>query len=181
MSKRKKQKVFITSEGVSIPLKKIPPYLIDRITVSVAFPEPPFYTVETASGNKENHPITQEFIDGPDATEEEKEAWKKYLEENNAAQQKLNEKMLDVFILKGTDLDPSQDVEWMEEQEFFGIKIPEKKHELILHYFKMELLTGPEDIKGLTLAIIENTGRASEDEVAQIRASFRDNLEGQED
>lgn len=93
---------------------------------------------------------------------------------NNLRQQTayVNEKMMQFYIITGTDVQLPEDNSWREQQEFFGIEIPTNKTELLYHYITTEVITDARELMSLVERIMEEAGLDA-DVLSAARETFR--------
>lgn len=171
---------YTTNDGVSLETMAVSPFLLEKVRQSVfdrlrddgILIDCPTYEVKTAAGNVEIHEHNEKTIADQATSEEEKGLWEKYQAGLKQASTEASEKVTEALLLRGVKFDLPKDNGWKEEQEFLGILIPEKSHELKLHYLTTELVKSPADIIGLIAAVTRHTG-VSEEALAAAEASFR--------
>lgn len=168
---------FTTSTGVELILKRISPLLVNKAQASVIFPERPTYEAETVSGEIEIHEHDKTTLE----TEEDHEAWRQYLMEYMRAEQLQNERLTNVLLRRGIDYDALQlpeDEGWIEEQQdIFGIEVPEDPFKRKMHWLETEAFTTTEEIEKLIIRLMAMTG-VDEEVLTAAERSFRRPLEG---
>lgn len=92
----------------------------------------------------------------------------------------VNEKMMQFYILTGTDVQLPADDKWRRKQEFFGIEIPEDENELLYHYITTEIITDARELMSLVERIMEEAG-IDPDTLDAARETFRGVLGKQAD
>lgn len=183
MTSEKETGIYTTEDGVTLPTQSVSPFLLEKVRQAVydrlrnegILIDCPTYEVKTAAGNVEIHEHNEKTIADPSTSEEDKDLWKKYQVGLKQAATEASEKVTEALLLRGVPFDLPKDNGWKEEQEFLGIEIPKKSHELKLHYLTTELVKSPADIIGLITAVTRHTG-VSEEALAAAEASFRDSL-----
>lgn len=161
-------KTFTTRAGVELILVPIPPLLLEQVRASVKYPPVPTYTTKTAAGNEETYKHDETTL----TTDEERLAWAEYLAGKKEADRLLNERVMRALFLKGIALTMPTDNEWVLEQEFMGIKVPDNPLERKLHYISTELVSTSEDMVGIMSEIMRLTG-VDEAVVKNAEESFR--------
>jgi len=159
---------FTTSLGKTVIIRKIPQLLLDKIQASIDRPEPPKYKIITASGEEVWESHTENTLE----TDDDKLLYKKYKEAMTEADNKLNENMFKVIIMRGIDIPLPEDTSWIDMQRFLGVKIPDDPLELKYLYIQTEIIGTAEDIVALTSMVMEMTG-VPEDALAEARKSFQ--------
>lgn len=176
---------FTTTAGVRIPIQPIS--LLDLQLAQNAVEEqfreggepvdPPMYEVRLElEDTSEYHPHTKVTI--KDATNEEKEAWQKYLETVSKMQDETEQRTALVF-LEGIIVDLPEDDKWIKRRKkLFNEDVPEDEDERKLHYIDKVLLKTPADKDDLTVEIhkLSMTG-ASEEAIAAWEELFRGEME----
>lgn len=169
------KKEYTTSNGVVVEIKSVPPYLLDQLFQQINYPIKPTYSTVTAGGEKEVFEHDETTLETP----EDKAIWAKYQAEQAAAELQENELMMNVMLLKGINVDTENGHyhDWLEEQAFLGIKLPESKPALKVQYIKTEVLANPEDIAQLMTLIMAQSG-VSEEVVKSATDSFQSAVSG---
>lgn len=161
-------KTFTTKAGLELILVPIPPLLLEQVRASVKQPPIPTYATKTAAGNVETFNHNETTL----VTDEDKAAWAEYKRLKAEADKLLNERVMRALFLKGIALNMPNDAEWVQEQEFMGIKVPEHPLERKLHYIQTEILASSEDMVGIMSDIMRLTG-VDEEVVKGAEESFR--------
>ncbi len=160
--------VFVTRDGNRIPLRRVAPLLMEKIRQSVVLPSPPTYEVETAGGDIEKHIHDETTLE----TDEDRAAWAAYQTAQVQANGDLMEKILRLLFAKATgDVVPAGD-EWVKEQTYLGVDVPDDPLGRKIHYIQTELLTHTGDIMAFMSAAVALTG-VDEEVVEAAEATFR--------
>jgi hypothetical protein len=175
---------FTTTAGIKIKIEPIS--LLDLRLAQDAIEDefksrgepidPPTYEVEVLGGEKEYHPHTEVTIQ--DATDEEKEAWQKYLEALERLQDET-QKRTGIVYLEGIIFDMPKGDAWVKRRKkLFNEDVPEDEDERKLHYVNKVLLKTPADQTGLMLEIqkLSMTG-VSEEATEAMEQLFRSQME----
>lgn len=176
MNKKKAQEekkapdFFTTSMGYKIEINPIPPFLMDKATQGVVYPEKPMYEVETAGGEIEYHPHDETTL----ANDADRAIWDAYQSALTAAQEQENEGMMRIMLLKGIGVEMQGEAfeDWLEEQEFLGIEVPKGKSARKVHYIESEILGNNDDIAEIMTRIVAASG-VSQEVVDSAKESFR--------
>lgn len=169
-SPRLRSKSWVSSTGKKIILTGVNPLLLEKIAGGVTIPVRPQYAVETAFGTTEWHDHDESTLETP----EERQAWNVYVKERDAADSTLVQRFTRVLFTKGISLEVDEEemAEWEEEQKFFGIPIPEGKHERRMHYIETAVISNEQDIVEMFDVIMRLTG--IDDEILdEARRSFQ--------
>lgn len=163
----KEQDVFVTSSGLKIKLKKVSPMLLQKVMNSIEMPKRPTYEAKTISGRVEVWPMDKESAEQMDHGQSR---WDYYQEELSRAQNTLNDRVMNVAFLYGTEVEIPENG-WAEMQEMIGIDVPpvEQKERRKAHYLVTEL--NAEDVSGLMLALWRVIG-TPEDVISEAQNSF---------
>lgn len=159
--------VFTSSTGRKITLQGVSPFLVDKVRAGIVFPKPPTYTAATATGEIETYPHDETTL----ATDEDKKAWAAYQADLAQAQAKSNDTMARLILTRGVVLTIPDDG-WREEQESFGIQIPDKPVDLKLHFIMTEVIGNADDL-GEIIAQVLGLSTMDERAVEAARSSFR--------
>jgi len=163
--------VYETRKGVAVRLRLFSPVLQDKVRQSVEFPEVPVYVATTAGGGKEEHPYTADMVESDD----EKAMWAEYQAKRLAANLTLYERLGRLALIRGTDPDIPEG--WEQEQELYGITVPEDPTERKLHWLETEAVESNDDLSELVLSILQYQNIKQEDRAAAA-ASFPDPVGG---
>lgn len=162
---------FVTSGGVTLTLKAVPPMLVDRVRNSVKPPEPPTYEAKTVAGDVEIHVHDETTL----TTDEEKAAWAKYQMDLAAYSSEMSDRMSRVLLHRGIEFDYDPEGEWADDQRFLDIEIPDDPRDRRLHYLMTEIFLTTDDLTEVLLQILQMTG-ITEKVMADVRASFRGDI-----
>ncbi len=163
--------VFVTKDGNRIPLRRVAPLLMEKVRQSVKLPTPPTYEVETVGGDIEIHVHDETTLE----TDEDRAAWAAYQTAQAQANGDLMEKILRLLFAKATgDVVPAGD-EWIKEQQYLGVDVPDDPLGRKIHYIQTELLTHTGDIMAFMSAAVALTG-VDEEVVESAEATFRNQV-----
>jgi hypothetical protein len=165
---------YITSRGIEIKLRPIPPYLIQMTSSSFEMPEPPTYTVQTEGGGIEVHKHDEASI--AQSSPEEQATWIEYTEKVNAAASKASEQLMTIVLIDGVDVEIPDENRWLKKMSLMGITVPEDPEDRLLMYKKTELLGNPDDMAKIMELVLGLTGVNRED-LNKIKNSFQDRME----
>jgi hypothetical protein len=176
----KEKETYTTIDGVTLETVAVSPFLLEKVRQSVydrlrndgILIDCPTYEVKTAAGNVEIHEHNEKTIADQATPDEDRELWEKYQAGLKLSTTEAIEKVTEALLLRGVKFDLPKDDGWKEEQEFLGVTIPEKMHELKLHYLTTELVKSAADIIELVSTVTRHTG-VSEEALAAAEASFR--------
>lgn len=141
--------------------------LLQKVMNSVEMPKRPTYEAKTLSGRVEVWPMDNESATQLDHGESR---WSYYQEELSKAQNVLNERVMNVAFLYGTEVKIPENG-WAEMQVMIGMEVPpiEQMERRKAHYLATEL--SAEDVSGLMLALWRVIG-TPEDVIAEAQGSF---------
>ena len=105
--KRPETVEWVTSKGIRVVLKSIPPYLVQLAAHSIPRPELPTYTVKIAGGGEETHFHDETSI--AQSSDEEKARWVEYKSQLLRADQQATETVLDIILLEGIEVDEKEE------------------------------------------------------------------------
>lgn len=163
---------YVTDKGIHVTLSGLPPLLIPMIANSVVFPKKPTYTFQDVSGED----VVVEHDEKTLKTDEDKKAWADYEEAKAAADNQVVEKLLNLCLLEGVQVDLSPIDKWKKRQALIGIPIPEDPDELEMMYKRSVVISSSKDITHVMKRCMELTG-VSPEEVNAIQKSFPDKVE----
>jgi len=183
--------LFTTSRGVIGECKPVAGALeaIEaNIRKSINWPEPLTRTMTDVAGSEMELPLTQEYVDGNEATDEQKEAWVDYIIADQAAQLEFNTrhstgltKLLAWEGFKPLNIEALH-AQWAEEDEWLEMTIPEGERDRAFHFFQTRVLGNADaDIKGIATGIMRASGYSREvlDEYERrFRADLGQSTEG---
>ena len=173
-------KTYTTERGIEIRVTPIP-LLLEKVRDAHDRPEPPTYAEKTASGAERQVAMVEEDMKAakahnPDWYAQHAEVWEAYEVEAEKSETALNEKLLNTVCLKAVQVEMPKDDDWIEEQLFLGIQVPEGKTQRRVHYVKTEVIGGSRDI--IRLMALAAGAEVSEEVLAQAEGSFRNLLQG---
>lgn len=180
MSKRKqpriRTKMHTSSTGIKITLRGLPPLVIPRLNETIVFPDKPTYEVPTEDGHVEVYEHDLESLN----TDEDRAAWDKYLEDLEGAEVELTSKVIKVVLLEGIKVQPKgvEFEKWKKRQALMGMPVSDDEEEMLLHYKETRIIGTAEDIREITLIVMELTGVPKE-EIDKLVASFSDSVESE--
>lgn len=113
-----------------------------------------------------------------DGSQEEKEAWAKHQDAINRLNMAKDLRATEIMLLRGikNEVDKHPTPEWIKEQEYWGIELPDDPRKLQLEYIGSEILITPIDKIAATkkVALLNLNGVASEEDIASVEATFQD-------
>jgi hypothetical protein len=162
-------KTFVTSRGISVPIKPVSQFKIDSLRMAKVEISPPTYRVSTVGGDEQEYPLDAVAAENKGRLDE----WNAYLKEKQTAESGYAKKFLEMVIWEGAEIEvPGPDSDWQKTNDYFGIKVPDNAIERKLFYVYNELLGTPEDIGDLVSQIFA-VSRIDEEAVKILRDSFR--------
>lgn len=170
MSKKVNSKEFTNSIGNKFILQGLPPLTMPSLMESISFPNKPTYSITTATGEIETHEHDETTLQTP----EDYDAWSKYEEDKQKAEQELSNRMLNCILIEGVTLPEGIDfTRWEKRQKLMGLSIPEDEEEKLLQYKKNEVIRSADDIRELMRLVMELTG-VTQEVVELTKKSFPD-------
>lgn len=134
----------------------------------------PTYEIKLPNGQVEIHKHDEKSIADKDTSQAEKEAWEKYQVTKKEMEAAISEKSTAYAFYHGIECEIPE--EWLEEQKWLEIELPENKRDLKLMYVT-EMLTTPYDIKNAYLEILKlSTKGVDKSTVNAVEDSFRSTL-----
>lgn len=180
------KKSYTTKSGYTIRFRTIAPSLIAKVQQSIDEAKKPTYVEERVGGkNEDGTPlmiaVNVEHDESTLETEEEKQAWADYLRKRDEVDKLRKERIMQLFYLRGIDVDLPNNDEWLEDQRYLGVKdLPDGSDTrgTKLHFLDTEVLASPEDIMEVITAIITLSG-VEQEAIEEARAMFRRTISGQ--
>jgi len=155
--------------GYEFNIKPISPILIDKVQKTIPVPEPPTYIAETVGGGQEIHVHDESTLESP----EDHAAWATYKRELADYQSSVTDKLLELFILMGVDLELPEDDSWVEEHKYLGLEVPvDDRRALKVYWVSNVVLGSGEDLTGLMFEVMKGTG-VDQEVLDSVQDSFR--------
>lgn len=189
MAKRKKKRVlaveaeteeYVTSKGIVVTLKAMPPLLVTRMASEANFPTKPTYEITTASGDIEthDHEVDPEKEINTLDSDDDRKVWADYLLETDAAEERLTMMTLNAVLMDGVVIKPDDDqiTLWASRQRIIGLEVSEDPEERLMHFKETEVVGNKEDMEHILNRVMVLTG-VSEEQLEKARASFPDQVE----
>lgn len=166
---------YKTASGFHIKIHGLPPLLVPMLSSSVDYPMKPTYSITTVDGRVEVHEHDEKSIET--ATPEEKDAWVRYLREDEEADGRQAEIMMNAVIMEAIDVDftPEELESWRKRQKLIGIRLPDDPEELLFAFKKGKVLGSTNDIKFVMDMSMRLTG-VDEETVEAVKSSFPDQV-----
>jgi hypothetical protein len=140
--------------------------------------EPPTYEVKLPGGVTQKHEYDQEGIDDPSTPEEDKAKWNQYQSDVMEFNQTFSELSMNMILYDGVELSDEISEDWLEEQSWMGIDIPENKFDLKVLYLQTEIFKTPSDLQKVVQDIMRISMKGVDQEaVDAAMASFRGAME----
>src|SRR3990167_3625754 len=173
---------YTTVSGITIKIKPVSPLTIQKIQQAVKREfekrnEPlarPTYILKTSLGDEETFEHDEKTLE----TDEDREAWGKFIDANTRLRIESEERLARFMKLDGIEYDAPDD-EWQKLQKYMGLEIPTDPFELKIHYLDTEILRTPKDQNGVIerILVLSSAGMPQE-ALDAVRASFRSDAAG---
>lgn len=172
-----RQSQFTTAAGATIELRGLSPWMLDAIAPSLEQdwqdlgrekPSPPTYVVTTVGGSEQVHPHDETTLE----SDEDRAEWAAYQRARAEWEKELRERMTRVVLAEGVLAGPADD-DWIANQKFLGLRVPDDPRARRLHWIRTQLIQGPEDAQGIVAAVLALSG-LSEEKLRAAERSFRD-------
>ena len=171
----KGQTVYLTANGTELVLNSISPLFIAKLQSVGTLPDIPTRKVKLDLDGLEptyqEEPLSEEDLQ----TVEEERIWAKYVEERDAVLTRRNTGFMKAIFAKGVSVDLDHLDAWKEEQEYFGLEIPEHPTDLKVEYIQTEVITSTDDMIGVITGVLGRSG-VPQEELESVRAMFRDSI-----
>jgi hypothetical protein len=169
---------YTTQRGITVDIRPIP-LLLDEVRKANPLPDAPTYTEKLAGGATQDVEITDADAlawarNDPDTWAPHAERWATYIQERDAAQGLLNDRIWLAVMRRAIVVEMPKDDAWVAEQEELGLTVPASPQERRLHYIRTEVIGGMADIWKITA--IANGADLSEEALQLAEASFRHSL-----
>lgn len=171
-----KKRVYVTDNGTELEIRAISLSELQMAQAGLRAEyvergeplNPPKYKIETFGGGEEWHDHDEKSI----RTDEEKEAWAKYLDANNRLNRE-SAKLVQEFVFEdGIVLDVPENGTWQARMKRRRIKIPDDLTEMRTLYILTEYLKTPQDIKSCIGEILKVSARGTDNQ-AEIEAALK--------
>lgn len=167
---------YVTKRGHRVKVQSFPHLLPGKVQVAAEkkakelFPAVvPTYDEPLMGGGVQTFEHDDKSVEGnPEATE----ALNQYRTNLRKQTAYVNEKMMQFYILTGTEVQLPDDDKWRKRQEFFGIELPDDENELTYHYITTEIITDARELMDLVERIMEEAG-IDPDTLDAARETFR--------
>lgn len=172
---------YTTPTGITVELSAIPQLQVEMVRSKAMadwqaehgeLPSKPTYTITTADGAEETHEHDETTIAEDPAA---KIAWDTWQNKHALCEAFVSEKVMDFFMLRGIKVEMPASDEWIDQQGYFGITVPDQPVARRLHYIRTEVLSGPADIGEIMTKIMSLSGTPQE-VVDQAAATFRNSV-----
>lgn len=170
---------YTTERGVKIGIVPIP-LLLDKIREANPGPPSPTYTEHLAGGATQDVEITEQMAatwaeKDPDTWAEHAEAWAAYEVERDRHTAELNELLWRAVMRRALQVEMPKGDAWAEDQESYGIDVPDDPAERRDHYIWTEVLGGQRDI--IKVMGLASGADLTEEQIRAAEASFLDTLQ----
>lgn len=166
---------YTTSRGYIVTFKSIP-VLFQKLMQQFPVPQPPTYTVQTATGATETHPHNETTLE----TDADRAAWAAYQQKLWTRGVAFVNALIRLCLLEGiTVQNPAQRADWERRQRLIGLVIPQDPLERELHFLETEITARAEDVM-MVLAGVARASGIDEEAVSSLEDSFRGAVERNE-
>ena len=142
--------------------------------------EPPTYITKLPNGAEQKHEYDLEAIEDPSTSEEDKALWEQYQKDLAEFNVELSNASMNMILYDGVKCEVNE--EWIEEQRWMGIDIPDNKFDLKVHYLQTEVFMTPIDIqKVIQDVMLLSMKGVDQDAVDAAMRSFRGESEDGEE
>jgi hypothetical protein len=172
---------FTTRGGVTLKLRPVSPFLLDRAANSFKPPNAPEYTERIQLPGMPEATQTHTMRDGTEATTpEEKQAWANYQAEIAKIEKSKNIRMIEMVILPSvyTDLELPTDDSWERMQRYIGVEVPTEEMARKSHYILTQILITESDIHGALNKVLQ-ISQLPQEIISSAEQSFPDPLQQQ--
>lgn len=167
---------YITAKGAKVRFIGVNPTLIDKLNSAGNMPDVPYREIEISElGEVQKEPLSANDLQ----TDEEIRQWAEYVEKRDAILQKRNDNFLKAIFFHGVEIDDSTLDEWKQEQEeVWGLEVPNNRVDLKVDYVNSEVIGNAEDLGNMIAGVLGKSG-VPKDQLEEMRATFRGALRGE--
>lgn len=122
--------------------------------------EKPSYDMQLPDGGVQTVEYDEESIKDPNTSPEDVEKWHEYQSQLNKMQNEINEKTTAYAFYKGIECEI--DPEWIEEQKWLEVELPENERDLKVQYIMTELLPTAFDIRKALVEIMKLSAKGAD-------------------
>lgn len=171
---------YTTSDGTVLKLNAVSPIKIQKVILAVEKQfekvELPQYCEELPNGKQQCFVHDEVSIEQTE-NKEEKAQWQAYQEYQAKLNTEKAERSTALILNSGVELE-SIPTDWIAEQEWLGIKIPENEFDYKVHYITTELLKNMHDFQQVIILVRElGIKGVDDDAITAASRSFRDSQE----
>jgi len=164
--------LFTTSKGKKVKLIGLNPARLEKLQSAGTMPEVPYRLVETDLGEPYKEELTADSL----LTDEERRQWQEYIEKKEAVERRRNENVMKYVFHDGIAIDDEILDEWKQEQEeVWGLEVPNNRIDLKVDYINAEIIGNSEDLAEIMAGVMERTG-VPQEALDEVRATFRSDL-----
>lgn len=162
---------FVTSAGVTIPLRHVSKAWVERIYAKHSMPETPTYTAELVGGGTQ----TFEHDDTTLVSAQDHQAWNQYQDDKAQAISRRLEELASFLLYHCIELEAPPLEEWSVDFEMWGFEKPdpEDKKGYKLAWIDHELLADPDDEAKMMAKLYEMGGVIDSGKVKEFEEFFR--------
>lgn len=161
---------YMTSRGYVIRFKSIP-VLIQKLVQQFPMPQPPTYTVQTATGATETHPHNETTLE----TDADRAAWADYQRALQLRGAEFLNAQIRMCLLEGIEVVSKPAGDWEKRQRLIGLRIPDDPLEKEMHFLETEITASKADVIALIAGVSRMSG-IDEEAVSELEDSFRDSV-----
>jgi hypothetical protein len=161
---------YMTSRGYVIRFKSIP-VLIQKLVQQFPMPQPPTYTVQTATGATETHPHNATTLE----TDADRAAWADYQRALQLRGAEFLNAQIRMCLLEGIEVVSKPAGDWEKRQRLIGLRIPDDPLEKEMHFLETEITASKADVIALIAGVSRMSG-IDEEAVSELEDSFRDSV-----
>lgn len=164
--------IYITSKGKKVRLIGLNPARLEKLQNAGNMPPVPFRLLETDFGESQKEELTADSL----MNDEERKQWQEYIEKRNAIETKRSENVMKYVFHDGIAIDDEIIDEWkVEQEEVWGLEVPNNRIDLKVDYINAEIIGNSEDLGEIMAGVMERTGVSAE-ALDEVRATFRSDL-----
>lgn len=166
---------YVTAKGIKVRFIGVNPTLIDKLNNAGTLPDVPTREIGVPElGDVQKEPLSADDLQN----EEERNLWKEYVTKRDAVLQKRNDNFLKAVFFHGIEIDDSTLDEWkIEQEEVWGLEVPNNRVDLKVDYINSEIIGNAEDLGNIIAGVLGKAG-VPKDQLEEMRATFRGAIRG---
>jgi hypothetical protein len=162
---------YLTSAGVTIPLRHVSKAWVERIYAKYPMPEVPTYTAELVGGGTQDFEHDETTLESAD----DFRRWQQYQDDRTQAISDRLQEVAEFLLYNCIELDPPPLEEWSVDFDFWDLDKPDSKDkkQYKLDWIELELLADPDDEAAVMAKLYQMGGVIDSGKVKEFEEFFR--------